>query len=221
MKRLLAPLTTVLLSIGACACGNAGTQRNSASAASTAIPVLRFLGGDYDKDDYYSHESDADNDDIKTSRDKDNDSDNKGNSYYDSDDKVIRAFGRAADAAERRTIMALIKRDFAVAATEDGQTACSMIAANIAKGVPETLGRPPGPPYLQGTTCAVIMSKVFKQNHQQLAIYAATLEVTGVRVDGSRGLVVLRFRTLPGREIAIVRESGAWKLGVLIDRELP
>lgn len=46
----------------------------------------------------YDNDADFDNDTIK----------NKG--YYDSDDGAVRSFGRAAIAADRRTIAALVKR---------------------------------------------------------------------------------------------------------------
>lgn len=220
MRWLLTLPAIVLLSTGAVACGR-GSTGSEASTASSAIPTLRYLSGDYDNDDYDSHGYDADNDDSKKPRDRDNDSDNESGSYYDSDDDSVRYFGHAASATDRRAITALVKRYYAVAAAENGRSACSMIASSIAKSVPEDLGRAPGPPYLHGGTCAVVVSKLFFQNHRQLAIYASTLRVTGVRLIGNRGLAVLGFRTLPGRQIGVMRESGMWKIDALLDGELP
>lgn len=223
MRLPLALLAIVPMSLNAIACGDAH-RGNGASVAYSTVPMLRHFGGDYDPDDYNGHENDGDNDDSNEPRDRDNDFDgNNSNNkiYYDSDDTRIRAFGHAPSVTDRRAITRLVKHYFAVAATEDGQTACSMIVASMARAVPEDLGQPPGPPYLRGKTCAAVMSKLFKQNRRQLTVYSTMLEVTGVRLDRNRGVAVLGFTALPGRQIQVVREHGTWKIDALLDRELP
>lgn len=235
MKPLATLMAMVLFGLCVVACGNTGnkgggfvsqTSANasaSATSASGARPTLHHILSDYDNDDYESNQygGDGDDDDISGYTDRDGDSDNKSNSYYDGDDNNVRGFGHAASRAGRHAITALTKRYYAATAADDGANACSMMASALAKAIPEDQGRPPGPPYLRGKTCAVVMSKLFKQYHRQLAAYVATLDVDGVRISGGRGLAVLRFTTLPGRQIAVEREHGVWKIDALLDEELP
>ena len=178
--------------------------------------------GEYDEDDSpnKTHYSDHDNDDA-TPSDRDNDSDNPSHSYYDSDDNSVRRFGHAASASERKAIVALVKSYFAAAASSDGAKACTLIYPSLAGTLPEDLAEA-GPAYLRGTkTCPKIMSRIFAQNHAQFSAYAAKLDVADVRLLHGYGLVVLAFKTLPGRQIEIKREHGTWKLFAVVDRELP
>ncbi len=224
---LLGVLAIALLSAGCDACGGAGsaastTTRRMGTSALVA-PVARDLSSDYDGDDYgrKSLGGDADDDDIGAPTDRDGDTDNGSGSYYDGDDSRARDFGHAADTAERTAITALVKRYYTAIAAQDGAAACPMVVSAEASSVPETLGRPGGPPNSRGKTCAVVMSKVFALFHKQLSVEAAELEVTGVRVKGNEGVVVLGFKSLPGRQIGVAREGGVWKVTSLVDSELP
>lgn len=203
--------------------GSLSTAVPSSTTAtnSSAAPTWSNITGDYDPDDHNKQAGDGDNDDNNKPKDRDGDSDNGSNSYYDGDDNAVRRFGHAASAVDTEAVTTVVKRYFGAAAAEDGATACPMIVSSLAEAVPEDLGRPPGPPYASGKTCAEVLSKVFKYNHRQLAAYAARLEVTGVRLDRNHGVAVLGFRTLPGRLIHVVRESGVWKINTLLDSELP
>ncbi|HTA14339.1 MAG TPA: hypothetical protein VK781_05720, partial [Solirubrobacteraceae bacterium] len=62
--------------------------------------------------------------------------------------------------------------------------------------------------------------KAFKLTHKKMAFEAATLEVTGVRIDpdNKRGLVLLRFgpKGQP-RYIPVRREFGVWKVYSITD----
>jgi hypothetical protein len=202
---------------------SSGSRPSSSADRSSPAPADKSSYGDYDNDDYERADkyNDADNDDSNLPKDRDNDSDNSSGSYFDSDDNSVREFGHAANAADAHAITALVKRYYAAGAAEQGARACSMLALPIARSVPEVLGRPPGPPYLRGSTCAAVMTKVFEKNHRQVSAYAARLEVNGVRLADGLGLVILDFKTLPGREVEISRENGAWRIEALLDRELP
>jgi hypothetical protein len=224
-NKLVLPVVVALcLCVAACGAASHGAGSTSRSA-SAAVGPSPSITGDYDGDDDYGAklQSDGDNDDSTMPKDRDNDNvgDDSGNSYFDADDEVVRLSGHVASAVDRTAITRLVKRYFAVANAEDGMTACSMIVSSFAKSVPETLGRPPGPPYARGTTCAAVMSKVFAHYHRQLAAHATTLEVNGVRVDRGIGVAVLAFRTLPGRQIRVAREGGVWRMDALLDLELP
>jgi hypothetical protein len=219
--------------LGGTGCGGASTNARPAHGATgtaktgggpnrtiTDATHLKYFA-DYDPDDYSGGNGDADNDDIKGPKDRDNDADNKTGSYYDRDDNSFRAFGHAARPADRKAITALVRRYIAVAAAGDGASACTLLYSALAKAVPETYGQPPGPAYLRGKTCAEVTTKLYARDHEQLHAYLRTLEVTGVRLDHNTGLVVLRFTGLPGRRIEVERERKGWKIGALLDRELP
>jgi hypothetical protein len=150
------------------------------------------------------------------------DSDDKDNDANSDDDIVVLNYGHAARAADERAITTLVNRYYAAAAADDGAKTCSMLYSILAEAVPEEYGQEPAPPALRGTTCAVVMSKLFRQRHRQFAAEAAALEVTSVRVKGTRGLAVLRFATTPEpRKISVRREHGVWKIKELLDSGMP
>ncbi|HEY5194239.1 MAG TPA: hypothetical protein VIJ39_10265 [Solirubrobacteraceae bacterium] len=218
MKPLFITLIVALLSVGVIACGGGATTTVSRATSTPSRTI-----GDYDSDD--SGESgrfnDADNDDIKGPKDRDGDADNSTGSYYDSDDDSIRDFGHAASAADQRAVTTLVKHYYTAAAADNGAAGCAVTYSTIAKLIREDQGHAPGPPYLRGNTCAVVMSKLFQHDQRQLKIYNALLRVTGVRLDHGHGFAVLGFDGLPGREIAVEREDGTWKIEALLDSELP
>jgi hypothetical protein len=213
--------------LGVAACGGAGRGTGPASrsgAAATrppgAVRPSPSITGDYDTDDSNNLFKDADNDDSK-STDRDGDSDNGSGSYYDNDDRSVRDVGHAANAADRAAITRLLRRYYAAAGAGDGEAACSMIVRSIARTIPEAFGRPPAP-YARGTTCAPVVTQLFEHYRRQLAAHAAPLAVSDVRVDGhGRGVAVLAFRGLPGRQIDVARDRGAWRVKGLFDEELP
>ena len=186
-------------------------------------PAQGEISGDYDPDDDYRHPrtNDADNDDITTPKDKDNDADSSGHSYYDPDDRDILTFGHSANKADSHAIALVVRRYFAASAASDGATACTLIVRSLAASVAEDLGRPPGPQYSRGTSCTIVMSETFTHFHRQLATHAASLKVSHVRIKGSQSLVTLAFKGLPGRQVEVIKEHDTWKIGTLLDRELP
>jgi hypothetical protein len=233
MRLLLASLAIALLGLGLSACGGSGKGAGSSSQTSSKAATTAAKGGapapgasttpstaagfmgDEDDDDTasnytgnnrYDNDADFDNDTIK----------NKG--YYDGDDGAIRSYGHAASAADRRTIAALVKRYYAAAAASDGAKACPLIYSTQEEAIPEDYGRPPGPAYARGKTCAVVMSKMFAHAHNKLA---GGFEVTGVRVEGREARALLGSRTVPARFVVVTRERGAWKIDELIGQPLP
>jgi predicted small lipoprotein YifL len=135
--------------------------------------------------------------------------------------KAIVDFGQPASAANRQTIVALVRRYYMAAAAEDGAKACPLIYSLFEEAIAEDYGQPPGPPSLRGKTCPVVMSKLFKQQHKQEATDLATLRVTGVRVDRKRGVVLLSFKENPRRYLHVQLEHGTWKINSLTDVEVP
>jgi hypothetical protein len=137
---------------------------------------------------------------------------------YDKDDKAIVYLGHEAGPTDRRSIIDIVNRYQKAAAAGDGATACSLIYSPIAESVVEDYGRSPaGPPALRGKTCAVVMSKLFKQQHQQLTGYLAMLHITKVRIDGNQGLALLGLKTGAEPYMTVRHEHGVWKVGSLLD----
>lgn len=138
---------------------------------------------------------------------------------FDSDDAPIRFYGHEASAAEKQPIVALLTHYYAAAAKDDGAKACPLIHPLIAETIHEDYGQTLSP---HDKTCAVVMSQLFKRYHRQLATDSATLEVTSVRIEGIRALVLLRFAKAPvPNHIAVHREGSAWKIWELFDSQMP
>jgi hypothetical protein len=180
------------LGLGLLACGGSG-QGASAERAPSAVAgrtqVTAYFPGD--------------------KNDRDNDGD------HNDDDAHLLYFGRAADTAERNASMALVTHYFAAAAAEDGPRACSLLVPFIAESVVENYGHTPA---LRGTTCAAVMSKLFKQHHALLATKSSALKVAAVRVEGDKALVILEFPTISEvRQLTERRQGSAWKVQTLLD----
>jgi hypothetical protein len=142
--------------------------------------------------------------------DSDNDNDHNDDDY---------AWGQAASTSERLAVISLVRSYYAAAANDDGAKACTLLYSLLAEEIPETFGETPGPPALRGATCAVVMSKLFKQERHQLLTDQATLQVTAVRVKHLRGHALLYFARGP-RDLFIHREHGTWKVDELLDSPL-
>ncbi len=135
--------------------------------------------------------------------------------------KVITEYGHEASPADKQAITALVNRYYAAAAADDGATACSLIYSPLAESVAEDYGQAPASASLAGTTCQVVMSKLFRQVPGQSSAVLATTEVTGVRVNGRKAFALLRSKAMPQGDIPLQRELGTWKIGTLIGGPLP
>ena len=234
MKPALIVLMSAFIGAGLLGCGdthavgntvsNAAVANNPSSDNPAAIRIDReHQFGDYDDDDYYDNarHHDGDADDSDRTKDGDGDYDNSGSGYYDSDDNSVRRFGHMAPTTEAQTIVALVKRYYRAAAAGNGAQACALVYAPLAKTFPEDLAQA-GPYYLRGSkTCPIVVSKLFKQNHLQLSTYAARLQISDVRILENLGLVVMRFKGLPGRYVEVIRAHGSWWMYSLLDNEMP
>lgn len=210
MKSLSALLVIVMLGIGATGCGGSGerahptAQASSTAAATSSRPTANATG------------TAATTPTASGSKDSnDGDSDPSGD-----DDSPILGFGHPASEADKGAITALVERYYAAAAANDGQGACSQIYLIFRESIPEAYGQSPGPPSLRGNTCAVVMSKLFKQHHSQLLADSTHLQVTSVRLEGKQGYALLRFRSEP-RELQLHSELGVWRIDSLLDLPLP
>jgi hypothetical protein len=211
MKSLLALLAVVPLSLGVAACGGSGRGTSSVSQTSANAPVSstatttvasntanRGPAGENDNDDHRRLPTPSD----------------------DYNNAVVEHYGHAASAADTRSITTLLRRYYAIARAGDGAQACTMIDPGLAKAAPVDYGQF-GPGYLRGSkTCAAVMSRLFKHEHRLISAEIPHLKFMSVRLEGSRGLILLGFGSLPERQITVVREGGVWKLAVLLDGEV-
>lgn len=144
---------------------------------------------------------------IETKDDPDYDSDN----YAGEPDNERELFGHPASAADARAVAVVVKRYFAAAARDDGALGCTLLYSPSAESIAQTLGGPGGSPGLQGSTCAVVMTKLFAREHRRFR--AAAVKVTAVRVSFSRGAVQFRFGDDRATLYTLVhRERDAWKM---------
>jgi hypothetical protein len=223
-RLLLAFLAFVVLGLGVCACGASGgasvtvTGYPNASASTSATstrslaPAAAGLMGDEDDDDEpgrrtkdNSHDNDVDYDNDVTG--------NRGTGYFDNDDGSVRDFGHDAGATDSRAISLLVIRYRSAAWNGDGRKAYQLLYGPLARIVPEDYGGSYSPAYARGKSCAVVMSKLFKHSHAQLA---GTFHVTSVRVAGDQGDALLGSRTRPASYAEVRRERGAWKIHSLL-----
>jgi hypothetical protein len=229
--KALAVLVTGLVASGmGCGGGEAGTRpaslrRSEASTRShgSSPSHPRHAIADYDGDDYEAG-GDADDDDNVNASDSDGDSDGSQGAAFDQDDVMLIDSGRPAGAADRREVSALVKRYFAAAGGAHGAVACGLVAASVARAVPEVIGGPTGRPYARGNTCPEILSSVFRFFGAQLAAEASAVEVTRVRVEGNQATVVLGFKAIhhyPARVMSLIRQGHAWRVDGILDNELP
>ncbi len=219
--------TIVLLCLWAVACGGseapAGVRSTRDDAVASGRPGVdgaksgQGLRGDEDDDDTranytgstrYDNDTDYDNDRI----------DREPNKYYDEDDASARAYGRAPSVGEARALSAVAERYFGAAAGGDGVRACSMLVPAQVKAIPLDYGRPPGPAYLRGGTCAVVMSRMFEHMHARLA---GPVVVTDVRVLGSQAHVLVGSPTMAAVYLTLQREDGVWRVADLLGSSLP
>jgi hypothetical protein len=155
---------------------------------------------------------------VLPARDSDGDVDDPSHTYYDSDDAAVLYFGHAAGGADRRAVTSLVRSYYAAAAAADGVKVCSLVYALRAELVAEDYGEQLG---LSTSSCAVVMSKLLQRSHIRMVAEAGALEVLRVRIQGNRGVVLLRVGKPPERHVFVRREHGAWRMYVLFDIPLP
>ncbi len=209
VRLLLAGAASVCLCTGVMACGSANRD-----AASTTPSSPRTPSSSTTTTESPTATTSTASTTTTPSLDRDKDyGDGNSNNYFDHDDYNTVNYPQAADAAQTQAITTLVKRYFKAAAASDGSTGCSLIYSLFAETIPETLGLPPsGTPSLYGKTCAVVMTKLFKQNHPQLATETASLRVAAVQINGMRGLALLHFAGIPAQSIQLHLERGIWKI---------
>lgn len=200
----------VLLAMCLLACGSTRHERRSAPAGTQGAPGARVATTTGANAALARHgaATDRDNDDAERLLSDDNNS-------------AVAEFGHPASAADEHAVTALLRSYYATALAGNGVMACSMILSSLVKAVPADYGRY-GPVYLRGgKTCPAVISRLFAHEHRRLIGETPRLSVLALHVRGADGVVLLGFGRLPERQISVHREAGTWKLGDLLDGELP
>lgn len=190
--------------------------RTTGAASSPIVAHVRGrLVGDEDDDDEPVKRTGSERD-----FDSDGDGDYKDSysGYFDRDDTALRAYGSAPSPTARQAIVAVAKRYLAAEAAGDGAIACKMLYPVIAAAVTEDYGQAPAPQYLWGKTCPDVMGKLF--GHEQ-ARFRAPVEIVSVRVHRMFARVFLGSSTLPASSLQLHRVRGTWRVGGLIQGQLP
>src|SRR6185312_6680543 len=118
----------VALSVGIAACGSVGKIASSGTQGPSVLS-----------------KSESTSPPGWSERDTDGDIDSLGKSPYDSDNDAIPAFGQPAGPADRRAIIALVRRYYAAAAAGNGIKACAMLYTLTEESMVEEHHRGNGP----------------------------------------------------------------------------
>ncbi|MGA9876002.1 MAG: hypothetical protein WBQ21_09340 [Solirubrobacteraceae bacterium] len=220
MRLLLALIATVTLAVGILACG--GTSKKETSPARVSSNAATDTNAQTATGSTTTPAATATAPSTTTTGDRPKDSNDEDSDSNSDDDLEVFDFGHAASPAQERTIVALVKHYYAASAAGEGATFCSLTFSLIAEAIVEDYGEAAGPAGLRGKTCAVVETKALKLEHKQMAQDAATLEVTGARVNGKKGLALLRFgaKAQP-RYIPVRLEFGVWKIHAMSDSRMP
>jgi hypothetical protein len=144
---------------------------------------------------------------MKVDRDQDYDNND--------DDSYVLGFGQPAGPLDKQKITTLVRHYFSAAAVEDGARACALITPFFAETVVEQYGHTPE---LRGKTCAAVMSKLFKNNHREIADKNAHLKVMRIGIEGNIARVALSFPEIPTiKQIRIRRVGNRWTVLDLLD----
>jgi hypothetical protein len=127
--------------------------------------------------------------------------------YHDGDDAAIIGFGHPADAADKQAIASLVRRYYAAAFAGDGRTACGLMDSQTERFVPAIDGS--NGPVNRGHTCPTIMSKVFNENHNNLA---GTSETTDVYLKEDQAYALIGFPSRETRYIHVLRQKATWAI---------
>ena len=150
-----------------------GAQADAATTRAPATDADKDAGGRYRKDD-----GDKDYDDPGSTKP----------GVENDGQRMLKAYGRPASAAQLQVIAAAVKSYFTAATQENGAKACTLLSAGLAAGLGS--GSSGG--------CAGALSNTFAQQHAQFAVDEVnTMSVSSARVKGELALAVLGFSPRP------------------------
>lgn len=126
-------------------------------------------------------------------------------------------FGQPASDVDTNAVAIVVKRYYAAVQANDGAKACAQIARTMARAIPEDVG----PLAQHHKSCAVVMSRFFKERSGRPTANVAAIEVTSVRIKGDQAIALLRSPAMHAGELTMRREGKVWKVSDLIGSVLP
>jgi hypothetical protein len=133
--------------------------------------------------------------------------------------QAYRRTGYKTNPADAQSVRIMVKRYYAAAAANDGARACSLFQKTFATSIPEDYGQPPGPAYLRGRTCAVVMSKFFR-HLASVKRCLSGVRVMEVRMVGTEAAALLRIPTIGDSELLLRRDGDSWKVSKMFGYRL-
>jgi hypothetical protein len=213
----LALLSTVLVAVGAVACGSTGKSADDPSSSGTSTTVVTHNHAPSTTTAKTGTDTASSHGYLKDDGDKSGDDSLPGNPNAGDDVPFFKSYGRPAGPLTVQAVTKLIRSYLAAATTGDTAQACALLDRTLATGLAED-----GPSPNSGTDCAAAVTPLFKQQQQQLSSDdAATIVVTAVLVKGNVGLAVLGFEAVPEGDILLEREDGRWRIGALLPSTIP
>lgn len=149
----------------------------------------------------------------------DRDADEGRGHYYDPDDDPMLNFGHPLSTGALQQIASLLTRYYAAAVPAHGAAVCNLLYSVFAESIVEDEGEG-GDATASGGSCGVILTKIFKKNHAQLAQESTKASVIAARVEHRRGYAFLDAGVGYPLMMYIHEESGAWKLESVLAQEL-
>jgi len=137
-------------------------------------------------------------------KDEDGDIDTLGQGgRYDKDNDATFQWGPPASAADRRVVVALVKRYYEIAAAGDGAKACAMLDPLIVEMVAEQEPR---------HGCAHNIEKLFAQRHRELVEDLSSFRVVTAQRRENRVAVLIDFAPTRLLQVFARRTHGVWRV---------
>ncbi|HEU0249329.1 MAG TPA: hypothetical protein VFR48_01265 [Solirubrobacteraceae bacterium] len=190
------------------------------------IPPGQGVRGDGDVDNPHDYDGNGDID-VKTAPGApktifdDGDADGPTRESYrypDADDAQVLGQGRPPSPSVRREIATVVSKFYSAAVQQDGAAACAMLAPSLARTVVGTYGGAAGPVYMRGSTCKVVMTRLFTHAHAELV---APVQILAVRVSGHRANAMVGSRAMRASYIALESVGRRWVVSQLLGEPLP
>jgi hypothetical protein len=141
---------------------------------------------------------------VPRGQDADGDIDTLGQGgRYDRDNDATFQWGPVASAADRRVVVALVKRYYAIAAAGDGAGACSLLDPLIVEMVAEDESH---------RGCAHNMDRLFARFHRQLVEDLGSFRVVVVQRRENTAAVLVDFAPTRLWQVFVRRTHGHWRL---------
>lgn len=144
-------------------------------------------------------------------KDRDQDGDDRGSGYRDSDDaRILAYYGHSASVADRNAVTAIARHYFAIATAGSGTAACAMLAPGLRVAVAEDYGKL-GARYLRSAkTCAEVLTRMFEHRHAELSV---PVTVTAVLTkEGRYAYALIGSTRLPASFLTLLKVDGQWRV---------